>query len=73
MQAFVHCVKTRAKPVSDVWTHHRAVTTGHLCAIAARLNRPVEWDPGSETIPGDPVAEAMQRREQRKGFELPQV
>lgn len=73
MEAFVHCVKTRAKPVSDVWTHHRAVTSGHLCAIAGRLNRPVEWDPQRETILGDPVAEAMQRREQRKGFELPAV
>ena len=73
MQDFVHCIKTREKPTSDVWTHHRAVTTGHLCAIAARLNRPVEWNPHSETILNDPVAEAMQRREQRKGFELPSV
>jgi len=73
MGAFVHCIKTREKPVSDVWTHHRAVTTGHLCAIAARLNRPVEWNPQSETILNDPLAESMQRREQRQGFELPAV
>jgi predicted dehydrogenase len=73
MADFVQCIKTREKPVSDVWSHHRAVTTGHLAAISGRLNRPLEWDAKTETIIGDDVANAMQKREQRKGFEIPNV
>jgi predicted dehydrogenase len=70
MADFVHCIKTREKPVSDVWSHHRAVTSGHLAAISGRLNRAIEWDAASETIIGDDVAQAMQKREQRKGYEI---
>ena len=73
MADFVHCIKTREKPVSDVWSHHRAVTTGHLAAISGRLNRAIEWDAATETIVGDDVANAMQKREQRKGYEIPEV
>ena len=73
MADFVHCIRTREKPVSDVWSHHKAVTTGHLAAISGRLNRPIEWDAATETIIGDDVANAMQKREQRKGYEIPEV
>lgn len=73
MGDFIHCVKTREKPVANVWSHHRSVTTCHLMAIAGRLNRPLEWDAASETIIGDDVANAMQRREQRKGYEIPEA
>jgi predicted dehydrogenase len=73
MADFVQCIKTREKPVSDVWSHHRAVTTGHLAAISGRLNRRLEWDAKTETILGDDVANAMQKREQRKGYEIPNV
>jgi hypothetical protein len=73
MGDFTHCIKTREKPVANVWSHHRSVTTCHLMAIAARLNRAIEWDATSETIIGDEVAQSMQKREQRKGYEIPQV
>ncbi len=73
MADFIHCVKTREKPVSDVWSHHKAVTSGHLAAISGRLNRAIEWDAATETIVGDDVANAMQKREQRKGYEIPEV
>ena len=45
----------------------------HLCGIAARLGRVVKWDPTSETIVGDDLAASFMSREQRKGFELPEV
>jgi predicted dehydrogenase len=73
MGDFIHCVKTRNKPVANVWSHHRSVTTCHLMAIAARLNRAIEWDAKSETIVGDDVAASMQKREQRKGYEIVEV
>ena len=70
MRNFFECVKTREQPISDVATHHRALTTCHLANIAIRLNRPLEWDPSREQIVGDEDANAWQQREQRAGYEV---
>ncbi|MGD9855719.1 MAG: Gfo/Idh/MocA family oxidoreductase, partial [Planctomycetaceae bacterium] len=50
MRNFIDCVTSRAKPVSDVWSHHRALTTCHLANIAIRLGRRLEWDPQTQQI-----------------------
>ncbi len=71
MGDFISCIRTREQPVANVWSHHRSVTTCHLMALAARLNRALEWDAATETIVGDDVANAMQQREQRRGYEIP--
>jgi predicted dehydrogenase len=68
MGNFFECVRDRAVPVSDVWSHHRALTTCHLANIAVRLARDLTWDPAAEQIVGDREANAWQAREQRKGF-----
>jgi hypothetical protein len=70
MRNFMDCIKTREKPISDVWTHHRAMTTCHLANIAIRLGRRIEWDPVAQQIVGDDQARQFQGREQRKGFEI---
>ncbi|QDT39354.1 Gfo/Idh/MocA family protein [Stratiformator vulcanicus] len=70
MLNFLNCIKSGETPISDVYTHHRAMTTCHLAAISARLNRPLEWDAKNEAVIGDEVANAMQAREQRKGYEI---
>jgi hypothetical protein len=70
MANFIECVKTREEPISDVYTHHRALTTCHLANIAIRLDRELKWDPQSEQIVGDDEANAWQSRKQRKGFEI---
>ncbi|QGJ72305.1 NADH-dependent dehydrogenase [Planctomycetales bacterium 10988] len=70
MGNFVECIADREQPVSDVFTHHRILTTCHLANIAIRLGRPLRWDPKKEQILGDPEANAWQSREQRKGFEI---
>jgi predicted dehydrogenase len=70
MANFIECVKSRKEPISDVYTHHRALTTCHLSNIAIRLGRELKWDPQTEQIVGDDDANAWQRREQRKGFEI---
>lgn len=67
---FVDCIKTRKKPISDVWTHHKAMVTCHLANIAIRLDRTLEFDPQSEMITNDEQGRHMQGREQRKGYEI---
>ena len=70
MQNFFDCVASRKKPASDVWTHVSAINTCHLANIAIRLNRTINWDPSSQTILNDAQANAMQKRDFRKGYEI---
>lgn len=70
MGNFIACVKDRSLPVSDVFSHHRILTTCHLSNIAMRLGRNLKWDPQSEQIVGDSDANAWLGREQRRGFEV---
>jgi predicted dehydrogenase len=70
MEDFFDCVKTRREPVSDVFSHHRAMTTCHLANICIRLGRAIKWDPEKEQIVGDDEANGWLKREQRKGYEI---
>jgi predicted dehydrogenase len=70
MRNFFDCIKTREQPISDVDSHHRAMTTCHLANIAIRLDRPIKWNPITQQIMGDNEASAFQSREQRKGYEI---
>ncbi len=70
MRNFIECLKDRGEPISDVFSHHRALTTCHLANIAIRLGRKLNWDPAAEQIVGDDAANAWLRRKQRKGFEI---
>jgi predicted dehydrogenase len=70
MGNFAECVKTREQPVSDVYTHHRAITTCHLANISMRLGRSITWDPEAQQIVGDKEGQKWQSREQRKGYEI---
>jgi len=70
MQNFMDCVKSRELPISDVYTHHRMLTTCHLANIAIRLDRTLKWNPKTEQIIGDKEAQSFQSREQRKGYEI---
>lgn len=67
---FFEAVVSREEPISDVYSHHRALTTCHLSAIAARLNRPLRWDPAAQRILDDSEAHSFLAREQRKRFEI---
>jgi predicted dehydrogenase len=71
MSNFFECLADRSTPVSDVWTHHRALTTCHLANIAIRLGgRKLTWDAEAQQIVGDPEANAWQTRPQRAGYEV---
>jgi predicted dehydrogenase len=70
MANFVDCVRQRRRPISDIESQHRSVTTCHLANISMRLGRPLQWDSQQEQFVGDPEANEWLRREQRKGFEV---
>ncbi len=70
MANFFQCVKSRKQPISEVFTHHRSITTCHLANIAIRLGRKINWDPVAEQIVGDSEAQSWQSRPQRKGYEV---
>lgn len=67
---FFESVVERQEPISDVFSHHRALSTCHLAGIAARLGRRITWDPKAEAIIGDPMAQGLVAREYRKGFAI---
>ena len=69
-QNFFEAVVARKEPISDVFSHHRALSTCHLAGIAARLGRKVEWDPVNEKIVGDAQAQGFISRDYRKKFEI---
>jgi len=67
---FVDCMKSRKRPIADVWSHNRMLEICHLANIAMRLNRPLAWDPKARQIVGDAQANAFLSRESRKGYEI---
>jgi hypothetical protein len=67
---FVNCIKTRERPVSDVWSHHKTMCTCHLANIAIRLNETLAWDSRNEQVTNSQRGREMQAREQRKGYEI---
>lgn len=69
-QNFFEAVVARKEPISDVFSHHRALTTCHLAGIAARLGRALRWDPQDEAILDDAQAQVFIARERRKDFEI---
>jgi len=70
MDNFFDCVKARKEPVSDVFSHHRELSSCHLCNIALLLKRRLRWDPVKEVFIGDAQANALLSRPQRKGYEV---
>ena len=70
VENFFTALKARRAPVSDVASHHRALTTCHLAGIAARLGRPVKWDAEAEEVVSDPQAQALLDRPKRSGYDI---
>lgn len=68
MRNFFDCLADRSLPVSDVFTHHRTMTSCHLCNIALMLGRKLEWDPVAENFGSDAAANALASRPQREKY-----
>jgi predicted dehydrogenase len=56
---FIDCIRSRETPMASAAAGHRTATICHLNNIAMRLGKPLEFDPVSETITNDEVANAM--------------
>ncbi len=69
MGNFFDCVQSKRKPISDIDSQHRSVSTCHLANISMRLDRKLQWNPETELFVNDAQADAMLKREQRKGYE----
>ena len=67
---FFSALADRTEPISDVSSHHRALTTCHLAGIAARLGEMVRWDPEKEQVLGSPLAQTLLDRPKRAGYAI---
>jgi len=70
MQNFFDCVYEGGEPVSDVFTHHRELSSCHMCNLAMLLKRKLRWDPAKEQFLGDDEANALVSRPQRKPYTI---
>ncbi len=68
MRNFFECLEDRQQPISDVVTHHRTMTSCHLCNIALMLGRDLKWDPAKEQFVGDDQASALTSRRSRNTY-----
>ena len=67
------CIRDGGLPVSDVFTHVQEINLCHIACLATRLERELIWDPQAEQFVNDDHANTFLAREQRKGFEIPNV
>ena len=70
MANFFAAVQDRQLPISDVYTHHRTVSSCHLCNIAMLLRRKLNWNPETEDFIDDPQASALVSRPQREPYTI---
>ncbi|HUG67896.1 MAG TPA: Gfo/Idh/MocA family oxidoreductase [Pirellulaceae bacterium] len=68
MANFFDCMEDRTDPISDVYTHHRTMTSCHLCNITLMLGRKLQWDPVKEDFVNDPQASALMSRPSRSEY-----
>jgi predicted dehydrogenase len=67
---FVTSVQSREDPVAPVEAGLKASYFGMVADIAARLQRPVHWDPATEQFADDPEANGMLARPMRAPWVL---
>jgi predicted dehydrogenase len=70
---FLDCVKSRARPRSDVETMHSTTTMCHLANLAYRTGKRIRWDAEKEVVIGDREAmnDPCYQREYRRPWKLP--
>ncbi len=70
MRNFFDAVKSRKKPISDVWTHCNSVNACHMANIAMLLRRKITFDPKKQQFIGDEQANQLMRRTQRAPYAI---
>lgn len=69
---FARCIREGGKPLADVPSHVMTMNACHLCSIAARLGREIEWNPETEQL-GDSEAQTLAAVPRRKEFDFPSI
>ena len=72
LKNWLDCIKSRAKPVSDVEVGHRSATICHLGNIARWTGRKLRWDVDQEHFVDDKDANQYLDRERRKPWLAPE-
>lgn len=67
---FIESVRRRKDPIAPVETGHSTCVTCTLGNIAYELERPIQWNPDTQTFVKDKEATKMLHREYRKGYKL---
>ncbi|UCF15035.1 MAG: Gfo/Idh/MocA family oxidoreductase [Phycisphaerales bacterium] len=67
---FLHCVKSRARTISDIDAAVRVDTVCHLSDIATRLERKLIWDPKRERFVNNETANRLLVRAMRSPWHL---
>jgi hypothetical protein len=67
---FLDCVRSRAKPNSDVEEGHRSTTMSLLAKISWLTRSRLEWDPQREQITNNEQANSMLHYEYREPWKL---
>lgn len=70
-QNFIQCVDEKRLPVCDILKGHRSTTMSLLGMLSWKLGRSVNWDPDTESFPGDPAANALLKRDYRAPWIYP--
>jgi len=68
MQNFFECVKDRTEPISDVYTHHRTMTSCHLCNIVLMVGEDLKWNPEAQAFVDNEAANKLMVRPSRNKF-----
>lgn len=66
---FLKAIETGTKPAAGIEIGHQATTLSLLGMLSMKLGRSVQWD--GTTIPNDPEAQALLRREYRGPWQYP--
>jgi predicted dehydrogenase len=69
---FADCIAGDAKPAASIEDGHKTAIMCHLANITTSFNRHVKFDPRTQTIVDDPQASAMEGREYRSQWQMPE-
>ena len=62
---WLECIQTKKEPISPAEIGHRACTICLITHIAMKMNRKLQWNPGTERFENDDEANAMLIRPER--------
>lgn len=70
VREFLNCVRSRQQPTSPAEIAHRSNTVCQVANICRRLNRPVRWDPATESFVNDEQANRLRSRVMREPWQI---